>query len=588
MKKRRTKQLPLQVNEPMNRTPILLLLLLSACASSPPTTSIPVKDPVQPEQPAKTQGTETKGLSTDLVYHTLASEIAAQRGEQPMAFKHALQVARESRDAKAAERATSLGLQANMPDEALTAAKLWIEIAPTEIKAHQIAAILNIRSNQLPEAINHLRQVIDIANSKGQSGYLQAAAIAEKSGDPGRALAIMQQLASQETSSAKALYALALTANHAKQRELALDYVEQSLKLDPESPQSLVLKTHTLIALKRKDEGIEFLKQAAETYPDNTKLGHAYARTLLELNQPEAAQQQFQKLHELAPDNSDFTFSLGMISMQLEQFDNAKEYLSKLVHNRHKRNEANYYLGAIAEEEGTPDLALDRYSRVEGKHLADAQVRIAKILSDQGNLKQARETLQRLRVNQTHNQLKFYMIEAELLREARDFNTAHEVYSKALELYENNTDLLYARGLNAADLKRVDLLERDLHKILVDQPLHADALNALGYTLADQTDRLEEAKEYIEKALSLKPDNPAILDSMGWVEYRLGNLDAALAYLERAAEISPDAEIASHLGEVLWIMGQQKRALEVWNAANLREPDNRFIRPAMMRLGAEH
>ncbi|MET0010032.1 MAG: tetratricopeptide repeat protein [Candidatus Thiodiazotropha sp. 6PLUC9] len=572
----------------MNRATILICLLLSACAGNPNLNAPSSSAPVETEKSSKLTEQTSDSLTNDLVYHTLASEIAAQRGKQPMAFEHALQVARESRDAMSAERATSLALQANLPDEALTAAKLWMEIDPDELKAYQIAAIINIRAEQMNEAITQLQKVIKIANKNGQSGYVQAAAIAEKSGNPNKSLAIMQQLIPQDTDSSQALYALALVANHAKQRELALGYIEKSLLIDPKSTQSLVLKAHTLIALKQDQKGVEFLKQAVQDQPDNIKLGHAYARVLLEVNQPEASLQQFLKLHQLAPDNSDFTFSLGMIYMQLDQYDEASNYLSKLTKNRSKRNEANFYLGAIAEEQEAVESALDRYSRVEGKHLADAQVRIAKILSDQGNLKQARETLQRLRVNQSRDQLKFYMIEAELLREARDYALAHEVYTKALGRFADNIELLYARGLNAADLKRVDLLEQDLRKILATQPKHADALNALGYTLADQTDRLDEAKEYIQMALSLKPDNPAILDSIGWVEYRLGNYEAALAHLEKAAEISPDAEIASHLGEVLWVMGQQQRALEIWDAANEREPDNRFIRPAMMRLGVEN
>jgi tetratricopeptide (TPR) repeat protein len=575
----------------MNRTLILLPLLLSACASSPTITSPSPKDvALEVAQTEQNKGPDklTDSLTSELVYNTLTSEIAAQRGEQLMAFEHALQVAQESRDPRSAERATSLGLQANLPDEALTAAKLWIDISPTEIKAYQIAAILNIRANQTHEAIEYLQKVIEIANNSGQSGFLQAAAITEKSSDPNEALAIMQQLIPQQTDSAEALYALAMTANHAKQHDLALEYIDQSLSLAPQSAQTLILKTHTLITMGHQDEGIKFLKQVTEEYPDNSTLRHAYAGTLLDLNQPEDALQQFLKLHNQEPDNSNYTFSLGIISMQLKQFDKAKKYLSELVDDRLKSHEANYYLGAIAEEEGAPNQALKLYNRVEGEHFADAQVRIAKIHADKGDLKQARETLQRLRVNQNHNQLNFFMIEAELLRQAKEFNTANEVYSKALEMYKGNTDLLYARGLNAADMRRVDLLESDLRKILETQPQHADALNALGYTLADQTDRFDEAKTYIEKALLLKPNNPAILDSLGWVEYRMGNYDAALKHLKKAAEINPDAEIAAHLGEVLWIMGQQQRALDVWKEANLREPDNRFVKPAMQRLGAEN
>ncbi|MET0067597.1 MAG: tetratricopeptide repeat protein [Candidatus Thiodiazotropha sp.] len=570
----------------MNRTLLLLTFFLTACASNTP------QPPGNPSTQAATQLTDPSGasvedgLTTNLVYHALASEIAAQRGEQSLAVEHALQVARESRAPEAAERATSMGLQASMYPEALSAAHLWIELAPEEIRARQIAAVLLLRADRLEDAIAQLESMVRLANDQGQSGYLQAAAIVEKSGKPNQALAIMQQLVPDDSESAEAQYALALTANHAKQSELALAYVDRSLEIKPESSRGILLKTHILIAMGRKEDGVALLQQASETYPENARIGHAYARTLIELDQPEAALQEFEKLHKLQPGNGDFLFSLGIVHMQLGQYTEARAQLTQLIHDRDKRNEARYYLGAIAEEENDLDTALDHYSRVEGDHLGDAQIRIAKILSDQGNLNQARDTLQRLRINQPQQQLKYFMIEAELLRDSRDYTTAQEVYTRALEVDPENTELLYARGLNAADLRRVDLLEQDLRKILATQPKHADALNALGYTLADQTDRFDEAKSYIEEALALKPDSPAVLDSMGWVEYRQGNLEAALEYLQRAAEVSPDAEIASHLGEVLWVMGERQRALEIWNEANQRDPGNRFIAPTMTRLGA--
>ncbi|MEW8194265.1 MAG: tetratricopeptide repeat protein [Candidatus Thiodiazotropha sp.] len=527
----------------------------------------------------------TDGLSRDLIYNTLTGEIAAQRGHSKLAFEHALQAAKESLDEGAAERATGLGLQANMPDAALEAATLWIEISPDSLKARQIASVLYIRKSELNQAIQNLRMVVEIANSQGHSGYLQAAAIAEKSAAPDQALLIMQQLVNDESQDPKAFYALALTANRAKQNNLALQYIDRSLALDPVSTQSLVLKTQTIIAMEQKEQGLAFIEQAYLNAPENIQLGKAYARLLLEMNKTEAALGIYQSLREQAPDDSDIAFSLGIINLQLERYQEAKTYLKTLVDKRQKRNQASFYLGMIAEEEENSEQALDWYSRVEGKNVIDAQIRIAKILADRGNLNQARETLQRLRITQSAHEVRFYIIEAELMREARDFATAHQVYSKALEIFKDDTDLLYARGLNAADLKRIDLLENDLRKILASQPKHADALNALGYTLADQTDRLEEAKDYIEQALALKPESPAILDSMGWVEYRMGNLETALEFLNKAATISPDAEIASHLGEVLWHLGQQQRAIEVWNAANERDPDNRFINPVMKRLG---
>jgi tetratricopeptide (TPR) repeat protein len=562
-------------------------LLLSACANTPISTPGIATTP-EDEIQQTPQSYDTDGLSRDLIYNTLTGEIAAQRGHSKLAFEHALEAAKESRDESAAERATGLGLQANMPDAALRAATLWVDISPQSLKAHQIAAVLYIRKSNLSQAIDHLQQVVEIANSQKHSGYLQAAAIAEKSAEPDQALLIMQQLVSDESQDPKAFYALALTAYRAKQSKLALDYIDRSIALDPTSTQSLVLKTQTIFAMDQKAQGLAFIKQAYLDAPENTQLGKAYARMLLEMNNSEEALGIYQALHEQDPDDTDITFSLGIINLQLERYQDAKGYLKALTKKRKKRNQACFYLGMIAEEEEKPEQALDWYSRVEGKNLTDAQIRIAKILADQGNLNQARETIQRLRITHSANQVKFYIIEAELLRESRDFETAHQVYTKALEVFEDNTDLLYARGLNAADLKRIDLLENDLRKILASEPKHADALNALGYTLADQTDRLEEAKGYIQQALVLKPESPAILDSMGWVEYRLGNLDTALEYLNKAAEISPDAEIASHLGEVLWHLGQQQRAIEVWREANERDPDNRFIKPVMKRLGVSN
>lgn len=565
----------------------VLAFLLQGCATQVPESTSGETPPATPvvKQPQPT-GKHGENISPDLVYNTLAGEIAAQRGESGLAFDYAYKAALESRNAQAAERATGLGLHANQPQQALQAAQLWIEISPNSLKAHQIAAILNIRMKNTTAGIRHLERVVEIANAEGQAGYMQAAAIAEKAASAPQAMAIMQQLVPDDSKDPDALYAMALVASQAKQLQLAGEYIDRSLSIKPKATNALVLKAHTLIGMGKKEDGIAFLDQAAEQSPENLTLRNAYARTLVELNEPDKAFAQYRILHNKQPENPDTLYALGILSMQMERLDRAKLYFKELVERHQRTNEASYYLGIIAEEENRMDAALDWYSHVEGDNQADAQVRIAKLLSDSGNLNEARETLQRLRVNDSQNNLKFYMIEAELLRDNQQYEAANEVYTKALGLYEDNIDLLYARGLNAADMGRVDLLEHDLRKILATEPDHADALNALGYTLADKTDRLQEAKGYIEKALSLKPDNPAILDSMGWVEFRLGNLPAALDYLQKAAKLNPDAEIAAHLGEVLWQMGDKEQARKVWSAANDREPENHFIKPVMQRLGA--
>ncbi len=576
----------------MKRNPLIALasalILLQGCSS--PLTRNTTADPgagASPVESPSAPPAETEEASPALVFNTLAGEIAAQRGESKLAYDYAYQAAQESRSAVAAERATGLALQANLPQQALQGAKLWIDIAPESLKAHQIAAILNVRQESFGPAIEHLRQVVTLANAQGQAGYLQAAAIVEKSTTGPQALAIMQQLVPEDSDDADALYALALSASRSQQMDLAGQYVDRSLELKPKATNALVLKAHTLISTGQKKKGVAFLANAVEQSPDNLTLRNAYARTLVELNEAEQALAQYEFLNRRQPEDPDTIYALGILSLQLDRLDAASRYLEQLVEKRQRRNEASYYLGVIAEEQKDIDRALNWYSRVEGDQQADAQVRIAKILSDQGDLNAARETLQRLRVAQPHHHLKFFLIEAELLRDNMKYRAAHQVYTKAFEEFPDSTELLYARGLNAADMDRVDLLENDLRKILATQPDHVDALNALGYTLADKTDRLDEAKDYIQRALSMKPESPAILDSMGWVEYRLGNLASAVKYLEQAAELSPDPEIASHLGEVLWQMGETDRARSVWNAAMEEDPDNRFVPEVRKRLGVD-
>jgi tetratricopeptide (TPR) repeat protein len=527
-------------------------------------------------------------LSSNLVYDMLASEIAAQRGQHDIAFEHAMRAAEQSRDPQAAERATHLALQANLPKKALLATQLWIEIAPLSLKAHQYAALLNTRLDARSQAIIHLREVARIANQSGMNGYLQAAAIAEKSGEPKESLVLMQSVIPSDTNDPEALYALALTAIRAQQYGLAEQKSRQALAVRPDWKKAIQLLSRTLFLQDKYDEGLEVLDQALAKTPDDIEMRLTYAKMLIEAQRLDESLKQFEILNDNHPDNPDIIHALGVLSVELERYRAATNYFNELLRLGQKIGDAHFYLGMIAERQGDMEAALEHFLRVEGNNQADARIQMAKILARQGKLNEAREVIQRLRAASPENGLKLLLIEAEILRDVGQYELAQQAYDQGLEIYEDNPELLYARALNAAELGQIDLLEQDLHRLLKLHPEHADALNALGYTLADQTDRLEEAKGYILKALALKPGSPAILDSMGWVEYRMGNLQAALKYLQQAAAISPDAEIASHLGEVLWQMNKKQEALRVWREANELDPENRYIEPAMQRLGADH
>jgi tetratricopeptide (TPR) repeat protein len=231
----------------------------------------------------------------------------------------------------------------------------------------------------------------------------------------------------------------------------------------------------------------------------------------------------------------------------------------------------------ILEGEGDSKDALIWYKKVGGSNLLDAQVRIARIFAGRGEVSRAREIIQQLRSRMGRDSIQLDLMEGEILSELKHYRAAIDVFTRALEEHPDNPELLYARAMVAVNIDRIDMLEQDLQRILERDPDHADALNALGYTLADRTDRYQEALGYIEQALRLKPDSPAVLDSMGWVQYRLGNNREALRYLWRAMEIMPDAEIAAHVGEVLWQQGERKRARQVWDEALLKKPDNEYL-----------
>lgn len=323
------------------------------------------------------------------------------------------------------------------------------------------------------------------------------------------------------------------------------------------------------------------LGDAVEDKPDSLVLRVAYARQLVEARQLEKAYAQFVELLKVEPGSPDLLFSAGIVALQLEKYDAARRHLTALTVAGTRKDEAMYYLGQTEEMDGNLEAAAAWYAKVAGNYQRDAQVRRARLLARRGQLAGARDLIQALRVREPDQSVRLYLIEAEILREAGRADEVMRLYTHALKFYPNDPDLLYDRGLYAVELGRLDILEQDLTQVIQDNPDHADALNALGYTLADQTSRYSEALGYIERALALKPDNAAVLDSMGWVQYRLGNNLDALRYLRRALELQPDAEIAAHLGEVLWVTGDREAARRVWETALAQNPDDELLQRLM-------
>jgi tetratricopeptide (TPR) repeat protein len=273
-------------------------------------------------------------------------------------------------------------------------------------------------------------------------------------------------------------------------------------------------------------------------------------------------------------------YTLGLLNLQQENFAQAKQYFTKLVEQNARVDDAHYYLGRVAEEQGNKQEAIAEFQKVgEGEQYLESVARIAGLYAETKDLNFAREYLssRRREINQPEGIVQLYLAEGQLLYDRAKYTDAMDLYSRGLMEYPGNIDLLYARALTAEEIDRVDLLEADLRAILEDDPNNASALNALGYTFADRNYRIHEALGFIERALKIRPDDPAVMDSMGWVQFRLGNYTKAETYLRKAFALLDDAEVIGHLGELLWAKGDHEEARKMLREALQRHPDDEYL-----------
>ena len=279
-------------------------------------------------------------------------------------------------------------------------------------------------------------------------------------------------------------------------------------------------------------------------------------------------------------------FAVGVLSLQLHDYALAEAKFKRVLTLPYREKDTvRLYLGQIAEERKDYPQALHWYAEVgDGEQYLQAQLRYALVLSKQGKLDAARAHLRQVEVSNEQGRVRLVQTEAQILRDANRLNEAFDVIGKALKSMPNQAELLYDHAMLAEKLDRLDQLESNLKQLIKLQPDHAHAYNALGYSLADRNLRLPEAQRLIEKALQLSPDDPFIIDSMGWVLYRMGKSKQALEYLRRAYTSRPDPEIAAHLGEVLWVAGQRAEAEKIWHEASQKTPDNDALNSTIKRF----
>ena len=560
----------------------LATALLSACAATAPDTE-QAETTADAADASKSTKLPERALPDDSLYPLLVAEFAIRRGAYDVALENYVELSPGLRDAGIAEHTTRLSQFMQQEPEALEASQLWVELDPDNAEANSILANLLVRQGRTIEAIPHLAVVERqghsahfpmLLNGFGNLNTQQRAELTSGIND----------LAREFPQSGSILLAQALLHAELKQYDDSLQKLNDLFKLEPHQEQALLLEANILLE-QQAARPFAHIEQVLKEEPENKLLRMQYARLLTAVDMT-AARKQFEILSAQSPRDGDMLFSLALINRELGDQIAASAYLRQVIALQQRVDEAYYYLGRIAEERGDTQEAIDNYRQVSGgREFLAANSQMGQLLIDGDSLENYHQLFTSQRVIHPAYSEQLFGLEAEILSQSGFSDEALGILDQSLAQSPLDSSLRYARAMLLEQQGDLAGMERDLRTILASEPDNATALNALGYTLADRTNRHAEALELISRALSLEPDEPAILDSMGWVLYRTGRYHEAIEYLTRAYTNFPDPEVAAHLGEVLWVTGQTDAARSVWQGAAQRSPDHPILRSTLERLG---
>ena len=514
------------------------------------------------------------------MYEILAGELSGQFGDVGSAQEHYVNAAYLSEDPAIAERATRIAMFAKDWDAGLRAASRWSELSDDDLEISQILGILELRSGNIDGAVPHFEKIMLAADDSPAKGYSIIGAVLAREPDSESAIQLLQKLVNINFENPYGHLTLASLAFQAENYQLTIDESEFALGFKPDLVEARAMRAQALMSLGETNKALEEMKIIVEETPNNREMRMAYARMLLTTEKYEEATTEFELLLAENPNDTELIYRLGLLQLQQEQYDAAKINFERLVARKHRTDEGHYYLGRIYEEQNDLQTAISEFENVEqGQYYLDAKARIAVIYGELYGVEKSQQYLKNVRskLSEPENIIEVYLIEGQLLHDEKLYVAAMDLYSEGLQEFPKHSDLLYARALMAEEIDRIDLLETDLKAILSEDPDNASALNALGYTMADHNYRVDEALEYIQRALELRPDDPAVIDSMGWVQFRLGNYAEAESYLRKAYELLEDAEIAGHLVELFLAQGNQAEANNTIEDALERNPDDEYL-----------
>ncbi|MEH6580352.1 MAG: tetratricopeptide repeat protein [Halioglobus sp.] len=554
--------------------------LLLACASTEP---VEATAPVTEALPEEAIEPPEKPIPPDSVYPLLLAEFAMRRRSFDVALENYIEQSRKLDDPGVRSHTTHLAQFMQREAETLEAVQLWIEVEPDNVEANNTLATLLSRQGRSVEALPHLA-VVGRSGAQPQYPILLNGFRKLDTSQQSELVAGINELSTEFPSDNQLLLTQALIHEELGQNSLALDKLELIFQRDPYQQQAVLMEAKLLVDSGAK-KPFTRIEAALEARPDDKRLRLQYAR-LLTRSDMDAARAQFEIMSSQSPRDGDLLFSLALINRETGDTIAAKAHLRQMLALEQRVNEAHFYLGRIAEEEKDFKTAVSEYMKVEDSNdFLSANSRIGRIMVSANQAGQFHSYMVGLRLKNPKRRALLYALEVDLLAKAGNLDASMAVLNQALAEFPDSTSLRYTRSMLGEQQDNLQLMESDLRAIIDQEPENATALNALGYSLANRTQRYEEAHELISRALALQPDEPAILDSMGWVLFHKGSYEEALEYLTRAYIKLPDPEVAAHLGEVLWVTGETDAAMEIWRGALLKDPDHKILVATLKRLG---
>ncbi|MDO8827408.1 tetratricopeptide repeat protein [Methylophaga sp.] len=566
--------------------PILLFGCAATAQQSDENNSFEAVELIDADTDDSAQSAMNLPLTPELVYYILTAEIAGQRGQLDIAVDLYNQAAELTDSPELAGRSARISTFSRDPQRINRALTRWQEVSPGEAEVYVMRVPFLLMEDNYPEVVKNMNRALAL-DPEHKERYLEslAANLSEK-GDPERGLQTLLELDLYQQDDPDARYTYARLAAYFQRFEVAEIAVDGLLKEYPRNEAYLGLKADLLQTFNKSDEALKLIAKAAEQDGASETLRFTYGKLLGESGQSDKAKRIFEELHLENPDNPDVIFALGLLALEREDGSTAKTFFSQLLQMGDAGGQASYFMGLAEEMNDNIDSALVWFASVpaDSQRFEMAQTRYINLLAKRGDVDKARQHLKLLRQERPQQAIDFYLFEAAFLRDQGMPEESFNVLSEALVNHPGNIDLLYSRAMVAESIDKLDVLESDLRTILKIDPNNSQALNALGYTLTDRTDRHDEALELINKALELRPNDPYYLDSLGWVYYRLGDMEKAEYYLREAVAIQADAEFVAHLGEVLWVQNKKNEAKKYWDQGLKLDPDNKVLQETLQRL----